>query len=162
MSRTTTNGVIRLPESRWCPSTASFAKIVDAMMIDAQRQITDASHIVRRLAWFVRHRRRFSNLNRQREKSRRMRAAAAPGARVALPRWKYSRVAPETIPFVVLPHQKWASKLASECLGRTHRVISPGHYPTTLLPPTTSTRKREHREPPVNYVYKAFHKTAVP
>lgn len=67
-----------------------------------------------------------------REWSRRMRAPVVLGARVALSRWKYPRVAPKTIPLRDLPHQEWASERASEFserLGRTHCAILPRCYP---------------------------------
>lgn len=64
--------------------------------------------------------------------SRRMRAPVVLGAHVALPWWKYPRVAPETIPLRGLPHQEWVSERTSkfsEYLGWTHRAILPGRYP---------------------------------
>lgn len=83
----------------------------------------------------------------------------APTARVALPRWKYPRVAPETISLRGLPHQKWVSEQVSEWVLRPN---SSCHFVRTLpdlLPPhDTNPGKREHRELPVNYVYKTFHK----
>lgn len=95
----------------------------------------------------------------RRERSKRI---GAPTARVALPRWKYPRVVPETISlrdFTPPEVSEWASELVSECCGRAHRTVSSGRYPTYC--PRRHPGKREHREPPVNYVYKTFHKKSI-
>lgn len=79
-------------------------------------------------------------------------------AHVALPRWKYPRVAPKTISLHGLPHQKWVSEQVSEWVLRPN---SSCHFVRTLpdLLPSDDTNpgKREHRELP-NNVYKTFHK----